>query len=249
MSIKTFMLGSAASFALAGILSFATPGFASEGYSGNPSQVSTPEEKAATAELNRSQANGTYVTADKLNGETPMAAPLSTQTAAADAVQEQRDAKYQAEQERYAAQQAEYEADMAQYERDRIRYERKIGHYDRADYAYNDYPHPYVYRYSDNDNDQTGIRLYLIADPTHQLAQKPIEDPEGVWVGKVRNVETGPDGRPSRIEVALNRRVSVWVRPGHFRWNPVDGVLFTDLHRRDFWNYPGATFDSDIRND
>lgn len=242
MTIKAFMLGSATSFALAGVLSFATPAFASEGYSGNPSQESTPQEKAATAELNRSQANGTLVPADKLNGQTPLTAPLSTETAAADAVQEQRDAAYE-------ARKAEYEADMAQYERDRIRYEREIRHYDRNDYAYNDYPHPYAYRYSDSDSDQTGIRLYLIADPTHALAQKPIEDPEGVWVGKVRNVETGPDGRPSRIEVALNRRVSVWVRPGHFRWNPVDGVLFTDLHRKDFWDYPGATFDSDIKND
>jgi hypothetical protein len=86
--------------------------------------------------------------------------------------------------------------------------------------------------------------LYLIADPTHQLWNAPVEGPSGRFVGKIRNVETGPDGRPARVEVALNRMVSVWVRPGDLRFDPENHVVFTDLTRDDLWNMPGATMES-----
>ena len=229
------MLGSVATLALAGVLSVATPSLASEGYSDNPSQVSTPQEKAETADLNRSQANGTLVSPDKLNGTAPTTAPLSTETSAADSAQQERDSQYKSQQNQYQDQLNQAGRDQAQYERD-------LSRYDRQEYAYSDYPRSYQYRYADDAH--YGQRLYLIADPTHQLAQKPIEDPSGAWVGKVRNVETAVDGRPLRIEVALNRRVSVWVRPDHFRFDTTDGILFTDLTRRELWNYPGATFES-----
>jgi hypothetical protein len=111
--------------------------------------------------------------------------------------------------------------------------------YDRAVYDWQ-YPAAISYEY---DGDHLR-RLYLIADPTAQLHQLPIEDPEGRWVGRVRNVETAPDGRPARIEVALNRRVSVWVSPGNFRYDARDGILFTDLSRSQLWQMPGATVES-----
>ena len=53
-----------------------------------------------------------------------------------------------------------------------------------------------------------------------------------------------PDGRPARIEIALNRRVSVWVRPGDLRFDPEYRMLYTDLSREDLWNMPGATIAS-----
>lgn len=112
--------------------------------------------------------------------------------------------------------------------------------YDVTRYEWTDYPQVYVYRYETPELK----RLYLIADPTHQLAQAPIEAPSGRFIGKVRNVETGPDGAPHRIEVALNRAVSVWVTPGHFRFDPASHVLFTDLTREDLWGMPGATVQS-----
>jgi hypothetical protein len=117
---------------------------------------------------------------------------------------------------------------------------RDMRQYDVVRYDWTDYPHVYAYRY-EGPNLQ---RLYLIADPTHQLGQVPIEGPNGRFIGKVRNVQTGVDGRPQRIEVGLNRVVSVWVSPGHFRFDPDDRVLFTDLTRDDLWAMPGATVES-----
>jgi len=116
----------------------------------------------------------------------------------------------------------------------------EITRYDVQRYEWTDYPQVYVYRY---EGPQLR-RLYLIADPTHQLARVPIEAPSGRFIGRVRNVETGPDGSPHRIEVALNRVVSVWVSPGHFRYDAEDHVLFTDLNREDLWRMPGATVES-----
>lgn len=117
-----------------------------------------------------------------------------------------------------------------------------IRQYDVVRYDYTDYPHVYVYRYQEPNL----RRLYLIADPTHQLVQVPIEGPDGRFVGKVRNVETGVDGRPNRIEVGLNRVVSVWVSPAHFRFDADNRVLFTDLTRDALWTMPGATVESGL---
>jgi len=117
-----------------------------------------------------------------------------------------------------------------------------VRQYDVVRYDWTDYPHVYVYRYA-APNLQ---RLYLIADPTHQLTQVPIEGPSGRFVGKVRNVETGVDGRPQRVEVALNRVVSVWVSPAHFRYDPDARVLFTDMTHDQLWTMPGATVESGL---
>jgi hypothetical protein len=115
-----------------------------------------------------------------------------------------------------------------------------VRQYDVIKYEWTDYPAVVVYRYDAPDL----RRLYLLADPTHQLARAPIEGPGGRFVGKVRNVETGSNGAPLRVEVALNRMVSVWVSPGHFRFDPEHHVMFTDLTRDQLWTMPGATIES-----
>ena len=156
----------------------------------------------------------------------PSAPPVETPPATA--AQQQ----YQDRMQQYRARQDEYRAQRAQYEHDMRRY-------DVAAWRFADYPRPYPYRY-----DNRLWRIYLIEDPAHQLAQAPIEGPDGAWVGKVRNVEINPGGQPLRIEVALNRRVSVWVSPGHFRYDPAEHIVYTDLTRDELWNYPGATVES-----
>ena len=140
--------------------------------------------------------------------------------------------QYQQQMDQYQRQQDQYQAQRAQYAHDMRRY-------DLAEWRFADYPRPYPYRY-----DSHLWRIYLIEDPTHQLAQAPIEGPSGEWVGKVRNVETNAGGGPWRIEVALNRRVSVWVQPDHFRFDPSDHIVYTDLTRDELWNYPGARVES-----
>lgn len=208
-------------------------------YSGNPPQVSTPAEQAQTAQLNQQAVNGTYQSPDELNGgaaQNPNAAP------AQQAQYEDQQQQYEQQQQQYEQQQGQYEEQQQQYRAQRHRYIRDLRRYDLARYDFADYPRVYVYRYRD-----ARLRpLYLLAEPTEQLANVPIEGPAGRFIGKVRNIETAPDGRPLRVEVSLNRVVSVWVSPGHFRYDPYNRVLFTDLDRDDLWNLPGATVESDI---
>lgn len=215
------------------IIAFTGGAFAQADDTSGP-QYSTPAEKAATAQLNRQSMDGTYASPDVLNGETSSRVPWTTKTAVADATVEQQQAQMAAE---YEAEQRRYEANRAAWRAEHQAYIENLRRYDRGDYDYRDYPHR---RHAYHFDETRGQRLYLIADPTAQLSQKPIEDPSGAWVGKVRNVVTAVDGRPARIEVALNRRVSVWVSPSHFLYDPVDGIVYTDLSRADLWQRPGA---------
>jgi hypothetical protein len=227
MKMRTLVLGSAASLSLAGALAFATPGFAQSDM--NPPQFSSPAEQQRTQQLNVQANDGTTASPAQLNGD----------AAAGDTPQAQNNSQ----QQQYQQQQQQYQDQQAQYQDQRARYDRNIRRYDSAQYYFTDYPHRvYAYRYGDDSNLR---RLYLIADPTHQLAQAPVEGPNGEWVGKVRNVETGVDGRPLRVEIALNRRVSVWVQPGNLRFDAEDHIVFTSLTRAELWQFPGATYDSE----
>ncbi len=146
---------------------------------------------------------------------------------------------YQQQMQQYQDQQQDYQDQRSQYESDQHRYRHNLSWYDQARWNY-DYPHAYAYEF-----DEPRLqRLYLIAEPSQQLSNAPVEGPNGVWVGRVRNIETGPDGRPARVEVALNRRVSVWVRPGDLRFDPRERVVYTDLTRHALWEMPGATVES-----
>jgi hypothetical protein len=214
----------------------ATPGFA-QGYGHSP-QVSTPAEAAETQQLNQQAIPGTTQSPSTLNAE-----PAAMQTEPSGQAQyDDQQQQYEDQQQQYQAQQQRYRQQQDQYRANRRQYIRDVRQYDLARYEWTDYPRVYVYRYEG----PRLRRLYLIADPTHQLAQIPVEGPSGRFIGKVRNVETAPDGRPARIEVALNRVVSVWVRPDHFRYDPEERVLFTDLTRDDLWNMPGATVESGV---
>lgn len=235
MKRTSLLLGTAA-LAVGSILAAGAPAVAQ--YAGNPPQVSTPAEQAETARLNQSAASGTMQSPDELNGTVSSSgAPAMQQVQYQDQQQ-----VYQQQQQQYEQQRGMYQEQQDRYRAQRHQYIRDLRRYDLARYEFIDYPRVYVYRYRD-------ARLqpvYLIADPSHQLAQVPIEGPSGHFVGKVRNIETAPDGRPLRVEVALNRIVSVWASPGHFRYDPYDRVLFTDLSRDDLWNMPGATVESQI---
>jgi len=222
MKTRNLIMGGVAALALAG--SFAAPGFAQ--YSGNPPQVSTPQEKAQTEQLNTQAQGGTTASPAALNGQGgDVNAPS---------------AENQARQAQYQDQQAQYQEDRARYEAQRRHYERNIHRYDEARYYFTDYPHAYPYAYEDAHL----TRLYLLPEASQQLANAPVEGPDGNWVGRVRNVEIGMDSRPRRVEVALNQRVSVWVSPGDLRFDPVHKIVYTDLSRADLWNLPGATFGS-----
>ena len=212
MNIKAAILSGAA----AAVLS--TAAFAQSTYDdryGNGPQESTPGEMQQTDQLNQQQMNG---------------------AATDNATQAQYRSQYQEQQQQYNNQMQHYQAQQQRYRDERARYNARLAAYDMAQYEWS-YPAPLAYRY-----EGYGMRpLYLVAEPSTQLWRAPVEGPHGRWVGRVRNVEIAPDGRPSRVEVALNRQVSVWVRPGDLRYDPYHHILYTDLTRDDLWNLPGAT--------
>lgn len=219
MNIRAAILSGVAAVAICSFAGICTVAFAQSGYDsryGSGPPESTPTEMQQTGQLNQQQANGAQ---------------------SSNAAQAQDQAQYEDQQQQYNGQMQNYQAQQQRYQDDRARYNANLAAYDLAQYEWS-YPAAVVYHYGEG----YGLRpLYLIAEPSTQLWRAPIEGPDGRWVGRVRNVEIAPDGRPSRVEVALNRRVSVWVRPGDLRYDPGTHILYTDLRRGDLWNMPGAT--------
>jgi hypothetical protein len=228
----------------------------------NSPQYSSPAAKQKTKQLNQQGVDGTTASPAVLNGEAPAATGTPSQTnyvppgseqapppptpqssiaAPMKLAQNEPQQQYQDQQQQYQTQQQQYQDQQQQYQDQKHNYDRNIRQYDQARWNYVDYPRAYAYEYNDSPR---LLRLYLIAEPTHQLFNAPVEGPGGEWVGRVRNVELGVDGRPRRVEIALNRRVSVWASPGDFRFDADDHVLFTHMTRDQFWDLPGATVES-----
>lgn len=229
MTLKTLILGSAIA------LAFATPSFAQGDEQTGP-QYSTPAEHAATQNLNGQANDGTTESPAALNGQADRGQPSASQVQ-----YEQQQQEYQAKQQEYQDSQKRYRDQQDRYRSLHIQYERNLHHYYNARFYFTDYPHAsYPYRYEDRHL----VRLYMIAEPSQQLSGAPVEGPDGQFIGKVRSIETAPDGRPAHVEIALNRRVSVWVEPSDLRFDADDHVVFTHLTRSDLWDMPGATYES-----
>jgi hypothetical protein len=217
MRTRAAILSGVAAAAIGATVALAQSG--SDSRYGSGPQQSTPAEMQQTDQLNHQSQNGA----------------VSDQS-----TQAQNQSQYQDQQQQYNDQMHHYQAQQQRYQYDRERYNQRLAAYDLAQYEWS-YPQPFVYHYGSGYGLQP---LYLLAEPSQQLWQVPVEGPSGRWVGRVRNVEIGPDGRPSRVEIALNRRVSVWVRPGDLRFDPGERILYTELTRENLWDMPGATIAS-----
>jgi hypothetical protein len=143
--------------------------------------------------------------------------------------------QYDQQMQQYQDEQQQYQGQRDQYQQQRDRYDRNMLWYDQAQWNFV-YPRAYNYDY----NAPTLIRLNVVEDPSTTLHGVPIEGPDGVWVGRIRSVEVGPYGGVMRVEVALNRRVSVWVDARNVRFSPDERVAFTNLTRANMWQLPGA---------
>jgi hypothetical protein len=225
MKIQSLVLCGVASIALIG--AFATPSFAQ--YSGNPPQVSTPAEQQQTQQLNQQAQDGTTTAPAALNGQAPAGTPSATQVQYNDQQQQYQDQKqqYQNEQERYRNQRAQYLHDLHRY--------------DVAQYQWRDYPtRVYAYRFRDD-----SALVHVNTLDRRQLSYTPVEGPDGRWVGRIRSFETTPDGHVGgRMEIALNRHVSVWVNTNDLVYDPQNRVIFTDLTRDALWAMPGETIET-----
>jgi hypothetical protein len=222
MKMTTLLAGSEAICAVSGVLAMTAPGYAAPPASQN---MSGPYDSTP----------GNYGSQQPGSPEYGQQQPVQDQ--GAPSAQQQ---QYNSQMQQYGQQQQQYQDQRQRYDSDNANYRANLRAYDRATYDWS-YPAPIAYEYGE---DRDLRRLYLIAEPSQQLHEAPVEGPGGRWVGRVRNVETGPDGRPFRVEIALNRRVSVWVEPGNLRFDPEAHILFTDLTREDLWQMPGATVES-----
>lgn len=203
-------------FILGGVASIAllgaTPSFAQ--HAANPPQVSTPAEQQQTQQLNQQNTDGTNESPSAVNGEAARGTPSQS------AIQ------YDQQQQQYQNQQDSYHAQRAQYDHD-------LRRYDVAQYAWTNYPdRPYSYRFR-----EAGL-VSVDALDRRELSYTPVEGPDGRWVGRVRSVQMSPDGTP-RIEIALNRHVSVFVHSANLLYDRRDRVIFTDLTRDQLWSMPG----------
>jgi hypothetical protein len=251
MNRKTLPLGGAATLALlltVPALAQTSPGVAPPpgtsaqdgglyGSQVNPPQVSSPAEKQETRQLNAQAVDGTAQPPAALNGEAPVTNPPVPDSAPQSAAPRDVETAQIGSQQQYQQQQTQYEQQQEQYRDEQRHYEHNLRRFDEARWAYDDYPAAYAYRFDDSPQ---RMRLYLIAEPSQQLANAPVEGPGGNWVGRIRNIETGFDGRPTRVQIALNHRVFVWVAADNLRFDPDDHVAFTRLTRDALWDSPDA---------
>ena len=230
MTFKSFALASVATLALCASADIASA-------QNDPTQYSTPAEQQQTQQLNSQATNGTTTaTPEQLNGRP-------------EAADSEGPPPPNAEQQEYERQLRINRAQQSQYEEESAQYHAQYGDAPVSDsgpppapppgYEPTAYPPAPPYSYSDN-----LWTLGRIADPTHQLAQLPIEGPDGRWIGKVRNVDVDSGGFARRLEVAVDPQHSVWVAPSHFRYDADNKLLFSDLSYDQLWQHPGATYES-----
>ncbi len=221
MKLRTRVLGGVAVMSLIGAI--ATPSLAQD--APNPPQVSTPVEQQQTDQLNQQATDGTTNSPASLNGQAPQGTPSQSQI--------QYNAQMQQNQQQYQDQQQRYRDQRAQYIHD-------LHRYDVVQYEWTDYPsRAYAYRFADS-----GL-VHVDTLDRRQLAYVPVEGPDGRWVGRIRSVEFTPDGHVGgRMEIALNRRVSVFVNTGDLIYDPDNRVIYTDLTRSQLWGMPGETIET-----
>lgn len=205
------------SAAAGGLLLSSVAGFAgSDYYNTNP----TPAEQAQTQQLNQDATQG--IPQDGSQGN-----------AAGDAYQ-QKQQQYQSQMDQYRRDQERYQHRRAAYEQQRMDYHLQREEYraSRDWYVQHHYTHYIGYpTYPDRDLQ----RIYLIADPTHQLHRARVIDRAGFEIGWVRDVETAPDGRPARLQIALDDNHYVWVRDSDARFDAYEATLYTKLDGPRLW--------------
>ncbi len=174
---------------------------------GMPTTDSTPQEKAATADLN-AQIGDANVSADqKANAG---------------------DAQYQAQQQQYQNQlqqnqqaQQDYQLKAQDYAERTARYESLRARYaaERAHYHRDVWPGRYA--------------RFTLEEFTPTLIGQRVEIINGDRVGTVTDVARTPAGRVEALMVRLDSNKLVWIDRDDIRYDRADGVVMTNLARGD----------------
>jgi hypothetical protein len=128
--------------------------------------------------------------------------------------QNQRD--YDANKAEYDRKMQDYNAQRGQYDNERARY-----HDERAEYAHN---WAVFYGYQD----------FRVVDrmSSDELVGMRVSARDGVHIGRIRDVDTAPDGRIVRIGIRLDDGHGLaWIDSDDLRFNPADRNVMIDLSR------------------
>ena len=173
---------------------------------GMPTTHSTPEEQAATANLNSqvTQSNADIAAQDNNNK-----------------------AKYQIQQQQYQEQLQQNQAQQQEYQDQKAAYEDRRAHYEspRARFA----AERTAYR---RDIWPDEYRAWELR-PSYQLMHSRVEITNGDHVGTVTGLARDADGRVEGLEVSLDSGKVVWIDAADARFNRSSGTLMTDLNRTD----------------
>jgi hypothetical protein len=184
------------------------PSFAQERVDANgmPTTHSTPEEHAATADLNN-QVTNTNMAADQ-------------QAAAANAQYQAQQQQYQSQLQQNQAAQQDYQDKTAQYADQTARYENLRARYaaERAAYQRGAWGRYARWTLDENDANLVGQRVEIL---------------NGDRVGTVESVAHSPNGRVEALLVALDSDKMVWIDQADIRYDRGDGVVMTNLARND----------------
>jgi hypothetical protein len=218
MSLRTALFASAA---FAAITLGAGMAFAqSDYYNTNP----TPQEQQQTQTLNQKAQDD--------------AAPKDASAKVVDTDDQQ---KYQAQMEQYRASERKYWESQEQFEKQRDAYAMQSKNFDittdqlLANRAWYD-AHHYRLFVAYPEYPETRLQMLpLIVDPAHRMAHAPVVDYDGYEIGYVRNVETAVDGRPARVQIALDDHRFVWVMSDDLRFDPDQHAVYSDLPAQRLW--------------
>jgi len=176
---------------------------------GMPTTDSTPAEKAETAAINNQ---------------------VSAANAAADAQANANNAQYQQQQQSYQNQLQQNQAAQQNYQAAKAQHENEIANYDaireryareRAAYVRGVWPERYARLVIVDADTVIGERVQLIT---------------GARVGTVVDTDLNAAGRVAALLVRLDTGKLVWIDSGDVRYHRADGVVMTNLDRRDLIN-------------
>jgi len=173
---------------------------------GMPTTDSTPAEKAETAAINNQ---------------------VSAANAAADAQANANNAQYQQQQQSYQNQLQQNQAAQQNYQAAKAQHENEIANYDaireryareRAAYVRGVWPERYARLVIVDADTVIGERVQLIT---------------GARVGTVVDTDLNAAGRVAALLVRLDTGKLVWIDSCDVRYHRADGVVMTNLDRRD----------------
>jgi hypothetical protein len=140
-------------------------------------------------------------------------AATNDQTVDPDAQPSESQRDYDANKAEYDRKMQTYDNQKDQYDHDRARY-----HAERADYVH----HWEVFFGYRDFRDVEGM-------PAGELEGLRVNARDGVRIGHIRDVDSAPDGRITRVAIRLEGGSTAWVDADDLRFNPGTRVVLTDL--------------------